>query len=77
MVRRCVHDIDTKGPVNSSVVMNTRQPDSITIDGVELPTMKKAFAFQRKLERQTRQRDILFFFLVILMLAGLIVLAVK
>ena len=77
MENHFIHSINTCEPVDSEMVMNTRQPDSITIDGVELPTMKKVFVIQNKLERQARQREVLIVILVILMLAELLVLVVK
>lgn len=58
--------------MNSEKVMNTEQPNTIVIDGVELPTMKKVFAIQQELDRQTRKWKVVFAVVFILAVAVMI-----
>lgn len=72
MDKHCIHSIETKPPLDGEKVMNTEQPETIAIDGVELPTMKKVFAIQQELDRQTRKWKVVFEAVFILAVAVII-----
>lgn len=76
MDKHCIHSIETKPPLDSEKIMSTEQPNTIAIDGVELPTMKKVFAIQRELDRQTRKLNIAFAAVCVLA-AAVIILGLK
>ncbi len=76
MSKHCLHSIETKPPLDSEKIMDTEQPNTISIDGVEIPTMTKLFSIQRELDRHSK-RETAILVAICVIAAAVIILGLK
>lgn len=76
MDKHCIHSIETKPPLDSEKIMDTEQPNTISIDGVEIPTMTKLFSIQQELDRHSK-RETAILVAICVIAAAVIILGLK
>lgn len=76
MDKHCLHSIKTKPPLNIGEIMRTEQPNTISIDGVEIPTMTKLFSIQQELDRHSK-RETAILVAICVIAAAIIILGLK